>query len=113
MKEVEIRVRGDDLAVGILCEIDHHTAKTIREAVDAELERVRPKNLILDFSGVGFMDSSGIGLILGRVTESEKIGASVCIEGLSPMLMKLVRMAGLEKLKGVKIKARSGGGREF
>ena len=47
-------------------EIDHHSAREIREEIDETASRVKPKKLILDFSAVEFMDSSGVGLIMGR-----------------------------------------------
>ncbi len=103
MKEVEMKSSADTLTVKISCELDHHKAKTVRETADAELKRIKPKKLVLDFSGVGFMDSSGIGLIIGRAAEAKKLGAEVLVTGLSPALMKLVKMAGVEKIKGVKI----------
>ncbi len=104
MKEVEIKASADTLTVNILCEIDHHTAKKVREAADEKINTMKPKRVVLDFSKVVFMDSSGIGLIIGRAGEAKKAGvAEVSVEGLSPALMKLVRMAGIEKIKGLKI----------
>lgn len=106
MKEVEIIERGDMLVAYIRCEIDHHTAKKIREHIDGKIKLLRPANLILNFSEVDFMDSSGIGLILGRVTELQRIGASLSVEGLSEPHIRILRMAGIEKIKGVKLKGR-------
>ena len=105
MKEAEIIEVGDILRVKLKCEIDHHTAKTIREEIDFYLYKNKPKELILDFSGVSFMDSSGLGLIIGRAGKAEEIGAVVTVTGLSPVLYKLVRMSGIEKLKCVLIKS--------
>ena len=103
MKEATIKREGDALGVYLTCEIDHHTAKIIREAVDTEFLSSKIKTLIFDFSGVTFMDSSGIGLILGRADKAESIGACLIIRGLSPTLRKLVRMSGIEKLKSIKV----------
>ena len=64
MKEAEIVESRGAVLVKLGCEIDHHSAKRIRERVDRELDLARPHELVLDFSGVGFMDSSGIGLIM-------------------------------------------------
>ena len=84
-------------------EIDHHTAVAIRAAIDKAIRETLPSVVCIDFSGVEFMDSSGIGLIIGRVGVAEEIGATVEISGLSDMQRKLVRMAGLEKLSGLTI----------
>ena len=80
-------------------EIDHHSAKAEREEIDAMLFRTKPTRLVLDFSEVKFMDSSGIGLIIGRADVCTAIGCRVRITGLSKSLKKLLRLAGIEKMK--------------
>ncbi len=104
MRLAEIKETGNALLVKLLCEIDHHTAKRIREEVDKRLEDVKPRELILDFSGVPFMDSSGLGLIIGRAGRAEAQGAFVTVEGLSESQRKLIRMSGIERLGTVVIK---------
>jgi stage II sporulation protein AA (anti-sigma F factor antagonist) len=84
-------------------DIDHHSAKGIREATDSRLFVDKPTGLILDFSAVRFMDSSGIGLILGRLEVAREIGATVRLEGLSPTLSKIVRLSGIEKIPGITV----------
>lgn len=103
MREAEITEGGGTVYVRLLCEIDHHTAKRIREAVDERLIAARPRELVFDFSGVGFMDSSGIGLVLGRVEKAERVDACVKITGLSPTLRKLFRISGIEKLERITV----------
>ena len=103
MKEAEIVEACGAVLVKLACEIDHHSAKRIRERIDAELKRSMPRELILDFSGVGFMDSSGIGLIIGRAGKAQAIGATVTVTGLSPSLLRIVRMSGIYRLDGVKV----------
>ena len=100
----EIEVRQKTLYVTLCGEIDHHSAKRIRERVDRELDLARPHELVLDFSGVGFMDSSGIGLIMGRAVKAEAIGATVVVQGLSAAQKRIVRMSGIERLECVNIK---------
>ena len=104
MKECEIKNDGGIIEAKIKCEIDHHTAKNIREAIDRELSKGKTKILKLDFSLVTFMDSSGIGLILGRTAKAEAIGATVEVVGLTGRLRRLVCMSGMEKIPTVKIK---------
>ena len=101
MSEVSLYMKDRELVVKMLPEIDHHSAKKIREAADACIEKERPERVILDFSSVTFMDSSGLGLILGRVTRAEAVGATVAVRGLSLKLGKLLRMTGIEKLKSL------------
>ena len=80
-------------------EIDHHSAKAEREEIDAMLFRTKPTRLVLDFSEVKFMDSSGIGLIIGRADVSSSMGCRVRVTGLSKSLKKLALLAGIEKIK--------------
>ena len=102
-EEVVFLSHGESLLVLLQCEIDHHTAKRIRELIDREFFRVKPECLMLDFSGVGFMDSSGVGLILGRAEAAGRNGAAVRLSGLSDGLMKLVRLSGIERIKNLSI----------
>jgi stage II sporulation protein AA (anti-sigma F factor antagonist) len=91
------------LIAGLSGEIDHHLAKSQREEIDAMLFKKRPEVLVLDFSEVRFMDSSGIGLIIGRADVAESIGCRVHIGGLSGAQKKLVKLSGVEKLKNLTI----------
>ena len=95
--------RDDTLAVILPSEIDHHAAKPIREKTDLKLFEVSPRVLIMDFSAVSFMDSSGIGLILGRAQLCDELGCRIRLKGLSKTLMKLVRLSGIEKIKNLSI----------
>lgn len=106
MKEVETEMRGSELRAWVMCDIDHHAAKRIREKIDLEIREKSPSSLVMDFSSVEFMDSSGIGLVLGRVSELDRIGASLSVVGLSHYSMRIFRMAGIEKIKGVELKER-------
>ena len=92
------------LAAKIQCEIDHHTARRIRERIDERLISERPSILVLDFSGVTFMDSSGLGLILGRCERADVLGASVRLTGLSDTLYKLVHLCGIERVKNLSVR---------
>lgn len=84
-------------------EIDHHAAKMQRSGIDGMLFQTKPNLLILDFSEVKFMDSSGIGLIIGRASVCESMGCLVNVIGLSKTLKKLVKLSGVEKIKGITV----------
>jgi len=104
MKEcVKFESEGGFLRALLEGDIDHHTARGMREMIDKQLFEQRPRALVLDFSAVRFMDSSGIGLILGRLEIAEQLCAAVRIEGLSPTLSRLVRLSGIEKMKGLTV----------
>ena len=84
-------------------EIDHHVARGEREEIDKMLFSKKPKLLVLDFSGVKFMDSSGIGLIIGRSATAEGVGCKIKISGLSEGLKRIVRLSGVEKIKNLTV----------
>lgn len=76
-------------------EIDHHTSAEIREEIDETSQKLKPYCLRLDFTEVPFMDSSGIGLILGRVKLYKFWKGHVVIAGLSRSVSKMVELAGI------------------
>ena len=94
---------GRTLTARLAGEIDHHSAKGSREAIDIMIFKTKPEILVLDFSDVKFMDSSGIGLIMGRVVLCRTHNCRVRLCGLSTSLKKLVRLSGLERLAGLSI----------
>ena len=101
--DVKISEDSGVLTARICCEIDHHTARLVREKIDRAFFEKRPRLLVLDFSEVGFMDSSGIGLIIGRTEKVGEANASVRVQGLSPTLFRLLRIAGLERIKNLTV----------
>jgi stage II sporulation protein AA (anti-sigma F factor antagonist) len=80
-------------------EIDHHSAAQMREKIDLGVESILPKELVLDFSGVTFMDSSGIGLIMGRYKLMQSIGGSLRVINAPAAIQKIMRLSGLDLLK--------------
>lgn len=83
-------------------EIDHHTAQAVREDIDLAIDRCRPMTLVLDFDGVTFMDSSGIGLVMGRYKLVKPYGGTVIIENTGSQIKKVMRLAGLDRLAVIK-----------
>ena len=98
---------GTILSIRIRGEIDHHTAAAIRQGIDATLFEKRPKTLILDLSAVGFMDSSGLGLIMGRYSVMKELGGEMTVWNPSPETRAILTLAGMERL--VKILYPEGG----
>ena len=74
---LRIELKGGAMTASMRGELDHHTAGEMREQIDSTAKKVRPQKLILDFKEVPFMDSSGIGLILGRVRTAALWGGRV------------------------------------
>ena len=79
-------------------EIDEHTSQKIRGKADYEIKRYMPKKIIFDFDSVTFMDSAGIGLIIGRYKLANIIGARVELKNLSSSVRKIFDMSGLFRL---------------
>ncbi|MBQ3264496.1 MAG: anti-sigma factor antagonist [Ruminococcus sp.] len=79
-------------------EIDHHIAPAMRAEIDSKCESCRPARLILDFSGVGFMDSSGIGLVMGRYRMISLLGGKLEVVNIPQNLKKIFVLSGLEGL---------------
>ena len=89
---------GDTLTVLLTGEIDHHSAAGMRAQIDEAIERHRPATLMLDFGGVTFMDSSGIGLVMGRYKLMNSLGGMVSVVNTPKPLQKVMRLAGLDRL---------------
>ena len=98
---------GSILSIRIRGEIDHHTAASIRQGIDATLFEKRPARLILDLSAVSFMDSSGLGLIMGRYSVMKELGGEMTVWNPSPETRAILALAGMERL--VKISYPEGG----
>ena len=86
------------LIVKITDEIDDHSAQMIRRKVDYEIERYMPRKIVFDFNSVTFMDSAGIGLIIGRYKFARMLGASLELSNLTGSVKKLFEMSGILKL---------------
>lgn len=100
---VLLEVHGAILTATILCEIDHHTARMLRVQIDRKMEETAPEVVCLDFSAVHFMDSSGIGLILGRAALGQKRGIRIRVVGVRPSLRKIFALSGVEKIGNVTV----------
>ena len=89
----------DSMLVAELCgEIDHHVCDKIREDIDKELELYEVKHLVFDFKGVTFMDSSGIGIIVGRYKKISCFGGKVYAVHTGSRIRRMLLLAGVENI---------------
>lgn len=95
---VELKQEPQKLTAFLSGELDHHHAKEIREAIDFAVREQYPPALILDFRQVTFMDSSGIGLILGRSRLLEEYGGTLEIHNPPAHIRKVLRISGADRL---------------
>ena len=79
-------------------EIDHHTAAEMRNEIDKAVDDYHPSLLVLDFKNVSFMDSSGIGLVMGRYKAISAIDGELAIINTTPQIGKVMKLAGMERL---------------
>lgn len=79
-------------------EIDEFKVKEIRRKADYEIERFMPKRVIFDFNRVSFMDSSGIGMVIGRYKQTSLLGGKMELTNLRPSVKKIFEMSGVLKL---------------
>ena len=98
MQDLEFKEKDGALTAALKGELDHCLAVSVRERIDGKIYEVRPSLLILDISGVSFMDSSGLGLIMGRYTVCKNSGCGFKLKGADRRALKILGMAGLDKV---------------
>ena len=84
---------GNVLVVSLIGELDHHSAEEVRVKIDDRISRENIRKLVLDFSGVTFMDSSGIGVIIGSMRSGE-----VNIISVSKSIKRVFELSGIFKI---------------
>ena len=102
LKEGRMKIDFDEkdklLNLEIDEEIDHHRAEILRRNADYEIQRRNPKRVILDFNNVYFMDSAGIGMVIGRYKTASMIGAKIEMKNVKPHIRKIFDMTGVLKI---------------
>ncbi len=96
--DIEYNVQRRALVVHLDAEVDHHSAAQIRESVDTAFLRTKAIHIIFDFSALNFMDSSGIGLIMGRYRLIRPMNGKIVLVGVSEQLDRLISLSGVYKL---------------
>lgn len=86
------------LLLKITEELDHHVVEKLRRKADYEIERYIPRKVIFDFNNVTFMDSAGIGLILGRYKNISMLGGKLELINVGQAVNKILVMSGVHKL---------------
>lgn len=97
---MNIKYENEDklLLVELTEEIDHHTVEKIRRRVDYEIQRYLPRKVIFDFNSVSFMDSAGIGMVIGRYKLISMLGGELEIKNVKPQVEKIFKMSGILKI---------------
>lgn len=96
--EIKLSKRGNVLIVKFYGELDDHTAGYARQKMENEIIKPTAKNMVLDFSNLTFMDSSGIGVIMGRYKKIEKLSGKVAIACSNPQIIRLLNISGISSI---------------
>ncbi len=97
---VKLEYKNDILTAFLSGEIDHHNAVELRTNIDKTLQSIRPPVLKLDFKDVPFMDSSGVGLILGRIRLVKHWNGRVILTNITEDISKMAKLAGVFAFTG-------------
>jgi len=98
VKTERFEVYGGTMVIHLVEDLDHHNAVYIREMADGYVEKYPIDRIIFDFSGVEFMDSSGIGVVMGRYKQMSYVGGTVYVYGIGKNVDRIFQMSGLYKL---------------
>lgn len=90
--------KEDKLIVSLIGELDHHSAEEVRVKIDDRIDRDNIKKVILNFSGVTFMDSSGIGVVIGRYKKMQNRSGRLCVAEASKTISKVFEISGMFKI---------------
>lgn len=88
----------DKLIVSLIGELDHHNAEEVRVKIDDRIDRDNIKKVILNFKGVSFMDSSGIGVVIGRYKKVQSKDGKICVAQISRAADKVFEISGMYKI---------------
>ncbi|WP_078553160.1 anti-sigma F factor antagonist [Bacillus alkalicellulosilyticus] len=95
---INLEQKGTVLLVRLEGELDHHTAEQLRQQVEERFEQFELKHIVLNLENLSFMDSSGLGVILGRYKQVKNIGGEMVVCAISPAVKRLFEMSGLFKI---------------
>jgi len=96
--EASLKIMGQTLVVSPIGDLDHHSVATLREMIDKEAQRKGTRNILFDFSKVEFMDSSGVGLIIGRYKMADSNGGVTAVCHMKDSLKRIFDISGLKKI---------------
>ena len=90
--------RRNTVLVKLTGELDHCSAQAIRRELDGLIEDPEVRALVLDLKGMTFMDSSGIGVLLGRYRTLAQRGGKVAVKNMNPHVARIFFLSGLNQV---------------
>ncbi|MBR4873753.1 MAG: STAS domain-containing protein [Clostridia bacterium] len=97
-KNLAVAQEGNAVVVALAGEIDHHNASGLRADIDKLIYEERPPKMVLDLANIEFMDSSGLGLIMGRYSLVKEFGGELTVRNPNARVLKICKLAGLERM---------------
>ncbi len=95
---LNLKIDNETLIVEIQGELDHHTAEKIRDEIDYKLNNDKVKNILFDFSGLSFMDSSGIGVLMGRYKKISQRNGQAGVYNINSQVRRVFEVSGLLRI---------------
>ncbi len=95
---MDIRSENGKAVAVLTGDIDHHSARKLRSELDSFVITMQPDILIIDLTGISFMDSSGIGLIIGRYKLLKELGGKLEVKSPQPYIRRVLRLSGIERI---------------
>ncbi|MDQ6599530.1 anti-sigma F factor antagonist [Bacillus salipaludis] len=95
---IELEIKHDVLCIRLSGELDHHTADELREQAANAIDRNEIRHIVLNLEQLTFMDSSGLGVILGRYKQIKQVHGEMVVCAISPAIQRLFDMSGLFKI---------------
>ncbi|WP_147633360.1 anti-sigma F factor antagonist [Turicibacter sanguinis] len=95
---VSLYVEGQVLYVNLNGELDHHTADQLRSRLNSVMSESRIQHIVFNLKHLDFMDSSGIGIILGRYNQLKSVNGTVMVIGMKPLVKKVFELSGLSQI---------------
>ena len=96
--QVNFETLNNILIIKLNGELDHHSSSYVKDEIDDEILAKNPKNILFDMSHLNFMDSSGIGVIIGRYKFIASNGGKVGIVSMKPQIKRIYEICGLKRI---------------
>lgn len=100
--QVDVESIGDILIVRLEGELDHHSAELLRSKMEEQIIDTKISHVLLSLKNLHFMDSSGLGVILGRYKQISARGGDMIVCSINPVIYRLFELSGMFKIIKVK-----------
>lgn len=95
---IDLKTKKNILVIRLVGELDHHTAELLRSKVEKTIDEQGIQHILLNLKDLSFMDSSGLGVILGRYKRISQLGGQMIVCSISPNIYRLFELSGMFKI---------------